>query len=253
MLERDDAPLRPADLELLADQLVRAQPAMASVRNVTRRCLALTKRSSGSAAKAREATLEALENFKTELELARSEVARKAANVLPKDSRIITCSHSANVVEALGRRAEDLAQVVVLESRPLMEGRAAVKALARAGVSCQLVADAAGPSLAAECDLALVGADAILKDGAVVNKIGTYPLALACHAADVPFYVACESMKFDDQLASENWGGSTARNPAELWDDPPEGKAEVLNFYFELTPAKYVTGGVITDDTLSMN
>jgi translation initiation factor 2B subunit (eIF-2B alpha/beta/delta family) len=250
--EKDNRPLRAQDLELLADQLRKSQPAMAAVRNVAERCLAMAQRLGGSPQKVRGEYLEALENYRTELELARSKVARNAANIIPQDGAVITCSHSSNVVEAMERRAEDLKRVIIMESRPLMEGRTAARALVRAGIPCTVVADAAGPTLVAECDVALVGADSILKDGAVVNKIGTYPLALACKEAGVPFYVACESIKFDGQRSSEDWELSMTRDPAELWDaTPPEG-LEVVNFYFDLTPAKYVTGGVITDDFLPL-
>ncbi len=252
LLDKEDKPLRAGDLELLADQLTRAQPAMAAVRNVAAKCLAMSRRLGGSPSKARSAYLEALENYGLELELARSRVARRAASLIPEGAAVITCSHSSNVVEALERVASDLGRVVIMESRPLMEGRTAAKALARAGVRCQVVADAAGPTLAGDCDLALVGADSILKDGAVVNKIGTYPLALACHEAGVPFYVACEVVKFDDQRDSGDWTLSLTRDAEELWDaTPPEG-LEVVNFYFDLTPRKYVTGGVITDDSLPL-
>ena len=45
-------------------------------------------------------------------------------------------------------------------------------------------------------DLVLVGAEAVAESGGVVNKLGTYTVALAAKAHAVPLYVAAESYKF---------------------------------------------------------
>lgn len=45
-------------------------------------------------------------------------------------------------------------------------------------------------------DLCLVGAEGVMENGGIVNKIGTYQIALIAHALKKPFYVAVESYKF---------------------------------------------------------
>ena len=45
-------------------------------------------------------------------------------------------------------------------------------------------------------DMVLVGAEAVVENGGVVNKLGTYQIALCAKACDKPFYVAAESYKF---------------------------------------------------------
>ena len=42
----------------------------------------------------------------------------------------------------------------------------------------------------------LVGAEAVVENGGVINKLGTYTLALAAREHNVPVYVAAESYKF---------------------------------------------------------
>ena len=42
----------------------------------------------------------------------------------------------------------------------------------------------------------LVGAEAVVENGGVINKLGTYQIALAAKAHNVPVYVAAESYKF---------------------------------------------------------
>ena len=43
--------------------------------------------------------------------------------------------------------------------------------------------------------MVLVGAEAVVENGGIINKLGTYNIALAAKACGVPFYVAAESYK----------------------------------------------------------
>lgn len=42
----------------------------------------------------------------------------------------------------------------------------------------------------------LVGAEGVVENGGVINKLGTYQIALCAKALNKPFYVAAESYKF---------------------------------------------------------
>ena len=44
-------------------------------------------------------------------------------------------------------------------------------------------------------DLVLLGAEGVVENGGVINKLGTYQIALAAAAHNTPFYVAAESYK----------------------------------------------------------
>lgn len=44
--------------------------------------------------------------------------------------------------------------------------------------------------------MVLVGAEAVVENGGVINKLGTYQIAIAARAHSVPLYVAAESYKF---------------------------------------------------------
>lgn len=168
-------------------------------------------------------------------------IAGHAGAVLP--ATVLTHSYSASVAAAL--RARKPVRVVLCESRPLFEGRATARELAAAGIAVTLVTDAQGPLFLSEVEAVLVGADGVLADGSAVNKVGTYPLALAARDRGRPFYVACESMKIS---AREDWGEAEAEegDPAEVLPDPIDG-VSVRNVYFELTPARLVTA-LITDE-----
>ena len=96
----------------------------------------------------------------------------------------------------------------------------------------------------------IVGADRIAANGDTANKIGTYPLALAAKAHNVPFYVAAPQSTFD--LATPNGAAIPIeeRNADEITmlgnqRIAPEGVA-VWNPAFDVTPAALITG-FITD------
>ena len=49
--------------------------------------------------------------------------------------------------------------------------------------------------------MVLVGAEGVVENGGVINKLGTYQLALCAKAHGIPFYVAAESYKVGDCAA----------------------------------------------------
>jgi eIF-2B alpha/beta/delta-like uncharacterized protein len=104
-------------------------------------------------------------------------------------SAIITAHHGDRPVHAL-----------VAETRPSLEGaRIATWELAQAGVPHALVTDAGAAAAieAGEVDAVLVTADRICANGDVLATTGTYPLALAAAAADVPFVVLAATTAVD--------------------------------------------------------
>ena len=44
-------------------------------------------------------------------------------------------------------------------------------------------------------NMVLVGAEGVVENGGVINKLGTCTLAITAHALGCPFYVAAESYK----------------------------------------------------------
>jgi translation initiation factor 2B subunit (eIF-2B alpha/beta/delta family) len=119
------------------------------------------------------------------------------------------------------------------------------ESLAAAGHDVTLTSDAALPGRLADVDAVLVGADAVLADGAVVNKVGTYPLALAARRADVPCLAVCAR----DKVGAGGWDPGTA--PA-IYDG--DAALAVENPLFERTPADLCTvvteGGPLDDAAL---
>ncbi len=224
----------PEDLKEAARRISDAQPAMAVVHNVVHMFAQLVVEGQDPMAIGGQ--------IRSELDTAQERVARSFLKVAPDAAEVVTTSFSDNVLATLQLAHEKgrITNVTVLEARPLLEGRFLAIALKEAGIPAILAPDALGPSLVANAGYVLVGADSVLRDGSVVNKIGSYGLALAAKEHGKPFYVACETLKFDARHDAGSWPGSPSMNPRELWENPPE-KVDVVNRYFEIVPAKLVT------------
>lgn len=221
-------------LALAARRLAEAQPTMAIVHNVANLFTGLVGEGMDPG--------EVRAQIQQELDTAQERITRTFLKVAPSHLSLVTLSDSSAVRAVLAALAERkrLDVVYVLESRPLLEGRTLAKDLTALGIHAQLLPDAAGPGTLAHADRVLVGADAVLRDGSVVNKIGTYGLALAARDHGRPFEVACETLKFDARHDASSWPGAASRGRDEVWAEaPPE--LEVVNRYFELTPARLVT------------
>ncbi|MGA2128193.1 MAG: S-methyl-5-thioribose-1-phosphate isomerase, partial [Xanthobacteraceae bacterium] len=149
--------------------------------------------------------------------------------------------------------------VFVDETRPRNQGASLTAwELGRHGVPHTVIVDNAGGHLMQHglVDLAIVGTDRVTASGDVCNKIGTYLKALAAFDNGVPFYVALPSPTIDftvsdgvAEIPIEQRGpeevatmtGRTADGRIETVSVVPDGSA-VLNYGFDVTPARLVTG-----------
>lgn len=107
---------------------------------------------------------------------------------------------TALAVALAAHRAGELRRLWVDETRPLLQGaRLTAYEAARAGMAYAVLADGAAGSLfaAGEVDAVLIGADRIAADGAVANKIGSYPLAVLARYHHVPFVVVAPTSTVD--------------------------------------------------------
>lgn len=122
------------------------------------------------------------------------------------------------IVRAL-HEAGGVREVFVDETRPLLQGaRLTAFELAAMGIAHRVVVDGAGASVIARgmIDVVIVGADRVAANGDVVNKIGTYPLALAAHRAGVPFVVAAPESTIDRATPDGSAVHIELRDPSEV-------------------------------------
>jgi methylthioribose-1-phosphate isomerase len=156
------------------------------------------------------------------------------------------------VVRALHERGV-LGHVYAAETRPLLQGaRLTVWELARMNVPHTLVVDSAAASVLArgQAKAVVVGADRITANGDVINKVGTYPLALAAAHAGVPMVVAAPESTIDLSTPTGKDVDIEVRGPEEVtdWGGAPVTPAGTgtLNYAFDVTPAALVTA-IVTE------
>lgn len=68
--------------------------------------------------------------------------------------------------------------------------------LKEAGIECTLILDAAIGYIMESIDIVLVGAEGVVESGGIINRVGTYTMALCAREMKKPFYVLAESLKF---------------------------------------------------------
>ncbi len=170
-------------------------------------------------------------------ETAYERIFTNALPFLRNKKSILTISNSRTVFETIKKLATvNSTKLTICESRPRFEGRILAKELARSKIKIDLITEAMASDYVRKCDCTLIGADIILKDGSVVNKVGSLQLALLCRHFKKPFYVVAEKSKFSRSKKITH----REELPDEIWKDPPKGIA-IKNFYFEKIPATLIT------------
>mmetsp|Transcript_12895 Transcript_12895/g.1965 ORF Transcript_12895/g.1965 Transcript_12895/m.1965 type:complete len:88 (+) Transcript_12895:509-772(+) len=68
--------------------------------------------------------------------------------------------------------------------------------ISKLGLHCRIITDNAVVAVLEKVDFIVVGAEAIVENGGIINRIGTHNLAIMAKAFNIPFYVFAESLKF---------------------------------------------------------
>jgi methylthioribose-1-phosphate isomerase len=155
------------------------------------------------------------------------------------------------VVRAAIEEGKDV-KVIACETRPRLQGaKLTCYELMRDNIPVTLITDTMVGYVMSKglVDKVVVGADRIVRD-AVLNKIGTYNVAVLAFEHGVPFYVAAPTSTMDQFRISDDTV-IEERNPMEVTNVgseriTPEG-IKVLNPAFDITPMEYVDA-VITEE-----
>ncbi|MFD1644172.1 NUDIX domain-containing protein [Haloarchaeobius litoreus] len=213
------------ELTDLGRRLCRSRPSMAVLRNRVNRVLAGPER---TAASVRETATDGIHRAVT----ADTDAAVRAG-ALVSDRTVLTLSRSGTVLRAFAEG--DPEEVFVATSEPGGEGVAVAEALVDDG-PVTLLPDAAVAQaiVTGEVDAVLVGADTILPDGTVVNKVGTRTATIAAAHEEVPCYVVASTDKIHTEASVNVESG---RRSAVYDGDAP---LTTFNPLFDETPAHLV-------------
>jgi translation initiation factor 2B subunit (eIF-2B alpha/beta/delta family) len=230
---------RKAALLAFADELGALRPSMVAIPNLVSRWCDAVRDFDGPAEALGPFARTQAQAVRTWADGARDATVRASLAQLEGAQCILTHSISSTVLEVLKRLPRARTEVIVTESRPGREGWELGATLAAQGHRVSYITDAQGGLFTAQADAVLVGADALLADGTVVNKAGTYLLALAAMDQNVPFWVCAESFKCTATPAHAF--ALEERSGSELGPPPVPG-LKARNLYFEMTPPRLITG-----------
>ncbi len=243
-LMSDPLPDDPAEVRKLLVEatkaLVGAQPAMAPLFHLGNTVLQATKdaRSTGELAALCD---QALEKFELQLCNSASMIADHVFDLIPAGELVFAYSFSSTVVSSLlhARSQRKFFRAVCTEARPSMEGRKLATMLTSAGLEVIHTFDTAMGLVLPNCRVAFMGCDCIARPG-IVNKVGSWLLALACRELNIPLYALAGTEKFvtDERLFEFE---DHERPGNEVWEEAPPG-VRVLNKQFELIPFSWIAG-----------
>ncbi|KAH9180523.1 nagb/rpia/CoA transferase-like protein [Lactarius sanguifluus] len=175
----------------------------------------------------------------------RTKIAELALGFIKDDSVILTHSYSRVVTQALlHAHTRKRISVYVTEARPRGLGLKTYGLLTAAGIPCTVVLDSAVAYVMDQVDFVLVGSEAVVESGGLINAVGSNQMAIIAKAENKPFYALAESYKFhrlfplsQHDLPTHNSGilsfphsmnrsaTTQTRASPQLTDDVPDGSA----------------------------
>ena len=203
----------------LIRNIMEGQPSMAVILNVANRILKAKNK-------------EELLGLKREFLNAEKNTVSKAVDSLKSYRKVATISYSRTVLETL--KFTRPKRVFISVSHPAREGEKLAQELISCGLDVVLFEDVTYSLVMKDVDAVFVGADAVLDD-CIVNKIGSFYLALLADYFKRDFFVLANKFKF----LSDNLKGKYRildMDPSEI----TRLNCDVVNVYFEKVPLKFV-------------
>ncbi len=162
-------------------------------------------------------------------------------------------------------------QTVIVDSRPMMEGRELLKALAEHGIQCTYCMLPAVAYVMKDVTKVILGASAMMSNGTALSRTGTAVVAMMGHSQRIPIIFCCETYKFCERVQLDAIVSNEVADPNDLVvrnADPSkvllggtvrkvasnkdlQGHEEfkslsLLNISYDLTPQEFITV-VVTD------
>ncbi|KAG9450098.1 hypothetical protein H6P81_010063 [Aristolochia fimbriata] len=177
------------------------------------------------------------------------------------DGDVLLTYGSSSVVEMIFVHAHELGKqfrVVLVDSRPKLEGQSLLRRLVAKGISCTYTHINAISYVMHEVTRVFLGAASVLSNGTVYSRVGTACVAMVAHEFRVPVLICCEAYKFHervqlDSICSNELGDPDAiskvhgrRDLDHLSNWAELENLQLLNLVYDATPSDYVSM-IVTD------
>lgn len=136
--------------------------------------------------------------FLQKVSTSRQKIAKLGQPFIRDGSTILIHSRSRVVMQLLkaAMDAKKRFTVYVTESLPDRSGYQMHNDLTDLGIPTIVILDAAVAYIMEKVDMVLIGAEGVVESGGIINKVGTYTMALSAKEMNKPVYVVAESFKF---------------------------------------------------------
>ncbi|KAF9247119.1 IF-2B-domain-containing protein [Melanogaster broomeanus] len=210
---------------------------------------------------AKDALCDTIDNYIRDRIILADQVIQETAGKKIKDGDVILTYARSSVVEKVLLHAwEDGKQfsVIVVDSRPMLEGKALLRSLTAASIPCTYLLLPSLPSVLPHTTSLFVGAHSLHANGAVFSRAGTAMVAMMAKSRNIPVVVCCETYKFAEGI---RWDGvsknelaptpfpltSTSNSPSHhnsaIKMNP---NLSILSPLYDLTPPSCITA-VVTE------
>lgn len=210
---------------------------------------------------AKEHLLGRIEHFiRDRIVYAAKAIQTHAAAKIHDGDVVMTYAHSSVVEGTLlqafrqGRRFE----VIVVDSRPLFEGRKLAERLLEEGIPTTYGLLTALSTLVPQANLLLMGTSSLLSNGAPYARSGTAMCAMMAHGFHIPVIICCETYKFSDRIQLDSFVVNEAGQSSDLLsqeDDTSQtpsvlltraecgaqSRLKVVQLLHDVTPPRYVS------------
>jgi methylthioribose-1-phosphate isomerase len=254
------------ELEDAAETIKRTRPTAVNLFWAADRILKKARETMGGVEDTKEVVVEEAQRMADEDVAVNRRIGKHGSTLIEDGDTVLTHCNAGSlatvdygtalaVIRAVWKEGKRI-KVIADETRPLLQGaRLTAFELMKDGIPVTLITDNMAGYFMSKgvIDKVVVGADRIVRD-AVINKIGTYSVAVLAHEHGIPFFVAAPTSTFDltkkakDVVIEE-------RSPVEVTNIgstriAPEG-VKVMNPAFDVTPIKYVTAVICEEGVLT--
>jgi translation initiation factor eIF-2B subunit delta len=163
---------------------------------------------------------------------------------------LLVYGHSQVILELLVMQKQLSKQfrVIVVDSRPLLEGRLMLKKLREFDIPCTYIYLNCISYVMNQVTKVLLGAAALMSDGSVLGRVGTACVALSTAQQRKAVLVCCETYKISNRVQLESITGNELGDPKCVFPGPVmEGEnLRMLNLLYDLTPSNCISG-IVTE------
>lgn len=145
-------------------------------------------------------------------------IAQKGADKIVDGDVVLTFASSSIVEKAilLAHRQRKNFSVIVVDSKPLFEGKRLARKLANAGVPVKYFLITGASHAVKQATKVFLGAHAMMSNGRLYSRVGTAVVSMLAYAQSIPVLVLCESIKFTERVALDSIVGNEVAPSEEI-------------------------------------